>query len=162
MDLLARKKVRQRKRDDELRKTLAEEAVFRKPEKAYVPSSKKFTLVVFILLIGAIVYFYLKSEVIVTNQCGLMPGLECSNLQVADGKISFEVSNFLKEDLNITINIEGCEETATNYIKPNRKGAYEFECALGEDVVEKKIYLTYIGYSGLPHEKTGQLTAKIE
>ena len=161
MDIVARKREREKKKEDERLKKLAEEEIFRKPEKAYVPYSKRFTIIVFLIMVAAIVYLILKSEVIVQEQCELMPGLECGNINVADSKISLEVNNYLKEELNISMSLEGCEGTVAETIKPNNKAAYEFTCTLDKEIVKKDINFTHTGYSGLPHDKTGHLTAKV-
>ncbi|MBN1543963.1 hypothetical protein JW898_00710 [Candidatus Woesearchaeota archaeon] len=162
MDLLARKRLRDRKREEERLKKLQEEEIFKKPEKAYVPSSKKLTIIMFIIFIIGIPLAYFKSELVMSDECGIMPGIECTDLRAGSDRISFYVSNYLKEDLNITIRLEGCEEAVTNYIKPNQGAEYSFSCAMTCEKVEKKINITYVGFSGLPHDKTGYLQAKLE
>jgi len=162
MDLLIRKRIRDKKREQERLKKLQEEEIFKKPEKAYVPSSKKLTIIMFIILVVGIPLIYFKTELVMRDECGLMPGIGCDNLAVLPDQISMDVSNYLKEDLNITIRLEGCDREATNYIKPNQGARYTFSCASSGEAVKKEIYITYVGYSGLPHDKTGYLQAKLK
>ena len=162
MDILARKKFREKKKEKELRKKLEEEEILKKPEKVYAPSSKTMTIATFFALVFVVAYFFFTSEVIIRNECALMPGLDCEVLEITQNSISLEVSNFLKEDLNITLNIEQCEGEVNNYIRPNKKALFWFNCTWTEEVIKKKISMTYVGYSGLPHDKVGHVRGKTE
>ncbi len=161
MDLLSRKRLRDKKREEEIIKQLAVDELFKKPEKAYVPTSKKLTIIFFVLFVIAVPYMYLKTEVVIHNECGLMPGIECGNINIEKGSVSFDVSNFLKEQFNITLQMQGCNETISQAIKPNNMATYNFSCRAMEARVSKDIFMTYVGFSGLPHTKTGHLTARI-
>lgn len=161
MDLIARKKARDKRREQErIRKDIYKELV-KKPEKAYTPSSKKLTIITFIIFVIAVPFIYLKSDMVVKESCGLMPGLECDNIIVTSDTITFDVNNYLKEQFNITLRVQGCEETVSKDIRPNKKATYTFTCAPAEEAIKKEIYMTYIGYSGLPHNKTGIIQAKV-
>jgi hypothetical protein len=162
MDLIAR--VRRRKKEKEQKKLrkMVEEEVLRKTPKVYTPTSKKLTIILFILLLVVVPYIYLNSESIIRSSCGLIPGYECKNLQLTPMKISFEVHNMLKEDHNITIRIEGCAHQENHYVRKNEMAVFSFDCAMHEKTARREIYLTYVGYSGLPHDKTGHLVGKVK
>ncbi|MBW2972254.1 hypothetical protein KY359_04430 [Candidatus Woesearchaeota archaeon] len=162
MDLLARKRLRDKKKEEERLRRLQAEEIFKKPEKAYVPSSKKLTIITFILFIIIIPLIYFKSELVVHDECGLMPGIECQNIQITKTGVSFEVHNFLKEELNITLQLEGCEGKTNHPIMPNQMAVFEFECITGEKAINKKVFMTYVGFSGLTHEATGFVQGTIE
>jgi hypothetical protein len=162
MDLLSSVKAREKKRELERLKKLQAEEIFKKPEKAYVPSFKKLTIIFLVLLIIGVTWIMLKSEIVLQNQCGLMPGVECALTSLKSDGMTLKVSNYLKEDLNITLKMEGCEETITNYIRPNAGAEYSFKCSSTGKRAEKKIEMTYVGYSGLAHTKQGWLEGKIE
>ena len=136
MDLLSSVNARKKKRENERLKKLQAEEIFKKPEKAYTPSSKKLTIIFLVLLVLAVIWIALKSEIIIKNQCGLMPGVECSIASLRGDGMKLQVSNYLKEDLNITLRIEGCNETITNYIRPNGGAEYAFSCGCAEKRVD--------------------------
>ncbi len=160
MDLLSRAKIRERQREMERLKKLQEEEIFKKPEKAYVPSFKRLTVVFFFLCIIAVAAIMLNSEVVARNECSLMPGVDCRLASLTQTQLTLEVSNYLKENLNITLKIEGCGEGQSNEIRPNLGAAYTFNCELNEKIVDRKIEMTYVGYSRLPHTKEGWLRGK--
>ena len=162
MDLMARKRLREKKRKEEEMKKLLEQEVFRKKDKAYAPSSKKLTVITFFafLIVGA--YLFFNSEIVLQEECGLIPGIECRNLELKHNSIIFEVHNFMKEEMNITLQITGCEETIENVIRPNEMAAYHFNCSVPEKNVKRKIFITYVGYSELPHHKEGYVQGRIE
>jgi hypothetical protein len=91
-----------------------------------------------------------------------MPGVECTDLLITPTQISFSAHNYLKEDLNITLALEGCEGEMSQYIRPVNKAEYTFKCSNNEEMIRKQIYMTYVGYSGLPHDKTGALVGKLQ
>lgn len=156
MNLLAKKRVRDKKRKEEVRKAVVEE-LFKKPQKSYVPSKRALTIITGVIFILVIVYIVIDSEVLFTDECSLMPGIDCENLELAPNMISFELHNFLKEDYNITLSIEGCEGEVNQYIRPNTKALFEFRCPGLEKKVKKDIYMNYVGFSGLPHDKIGKV-----
>jgi hypothetical protein len=162
MDLIARKKLREKKREEARIKKLVREEVFRKPQKVYAFTSKKMTILTFFAFVIVIGYLLVHSDIVLKDECGLMPGVECNNLSLTAKKISFEVSNFLKEDLNITLSLEGCPETISKYIRPNKRALYEFNCTNTEKTIKKAVFMTHIGYSGLPHNKTGYVQGAVK
>jgi hypothetical protein len=161
MDLLGRKRIRDKEREIARLKKLQEEEIFKKPQKPYTPPYKKLTIITLILAITLIVYMLITNKAIISNDCGLMPGVECTDLVITADKISFTAHNYLKEDLNITLSVEGCEGKMTQHIRPVNKADYTFNCANSERVIRKQIQMIYVGYSGLPHEKAGALVGKI-
>ncbi len=157
MDLLAKKRIRDKKRkEEEVRKAVVEE-LFKKPQRSYLPSKRTLTIITAVILVLVIIYIIIDSEVLFTDECSLMPGIDCENLELGQGMISFEVHNFLKEDYNMTLSIEGCEGEVNQYIRPNTKALFEFRCPGMEKKVKKEIYMNYVGFSGLPHDKTGKV-----
>jgi len=162
MDLLARKRLRDRKRQVELEKKKAAEAVFKHPDRPYMPNSKKLTIVMFVLLALVIAYVFWTSEAVFEDGCALMAGLECKNIKVSSEGLSFDVHNMLKDKMNITLTLEDCGDPSSQVIKPNEMGTYTFKCELPDKVVRKKIAMTYIGYSGLPHDEWGSIKARNE
>jgi hypothetical protein len=136
--------------------------VFRKKDKVYSPSSRKLTIITFFvfLIVGA--YLFFNSEMVLQDECGLMPGLECENLELKHDGISFEVHNFLKEELNITLQVTGCGDILENVIRPNEMAVYSFNCSLPENNVKRKIFMTHVGFSGLPHDKEGFVQGRID
>ncbi|NQU78750.1 hypothetical protein HQ545_03185 [Candidatus Woesearchaeota archaeon] len=160
MDLLLRKRIREKKKEKELKRKLAEEAIFNKPEKVYIPSTKNLTIVAAIMFVGIVLYFIFTAEVMIENRCGLYPGIECKVLILESEGITIEVYNLLKEEMNITLEPEECP-VVSKLIQPNTKIQYTFKCS-NEDILKKDVKITHIGYSGLPHEKTGFIEGKIE
>jgi hypothetical protein len=161
MDIIRRSVLRYRSRKEE-RKRQKETEIFKKPAGPYLPPFKNLAIIAAILFAIAITYMYLTSDTIIRNECAIMPGVECGNVYVTNETIIFDVSNFLKEDLNITIALEGCDEQVTHVIKPNKLAAYEFSCRTDRDRISKEIQVEYTGYSGLAHNKTGHITGKKE
>jgi len=159
MDLLGRKKLREKEAQEKRLKEMVYEEVIRK-NKPYAPSSKKLTIITFILFLIAIPYMYFTSDKVVKDGCSIMPGLECKVVAIRGDYISFEITNFLKEDKNITITLEGCPETIDNVIKPNKNAVYRFECNINTDSVSKSMFTKYVGFSGLPHNTTGKIVGK--
>ena len=161
MDLLGRKRLRDKEREIARLKKLQDEEIFKKPQKPYTPSYKKLAAIGAILFIALIVYMFVTNKVIINNECGLMPGIECTDLRIGADKISFTAHNYLKEDLNITLSVEGCEGEMSQYIRPVNKAEYIFNCSNSGKIIRKQIQMTYVGYSGLPHDKTGALVGKL-
>lgn len=161
MDLLARKKLRdKKKKDEEIRKAVVEE-LFKKKDRAYVPSKRTLTIIAFLLFMLVIGFLIYDSKVLYKDECALKPGMECKALKLRKDMISFELHNFLKEDYNVTISVEGCEGEINKYIRPNNKALFEFECPDMEQSVDKDIYLNYMGFSGLPHDETGHVQGTV-
>ena len=157
MDLIARKKLRDRKkREEELKKAVAEE-VFRDQKKSYAPSAKKMTAITFVLFVLLVIYILLNSEIVLQDQCLLFTGLECKEPKFTADTISFEAHNILKEDLNVTLRIERCEKEVNKQIRRNEKALFEFKCPELERKVKRSIFVKYVGYSGLPHDTTGKV-----
>lgn len=161
MDIIARKKAREEKKEKERIEQLVREEVFRKQQTVYMPTGKKLTIILFILLAIAVPAVYLTSDVVVNKSCGIMPGLECQNLEITGTSISFEMHNFLKEQYNITATIDGCGTLAAD-LRPNTKANLLFNCTPMHGIVRKDIKVRYIGFSELPHDVVGKLVAKVE
>ncbi len=162
MDLIARKKVRDEKKEQERLARIVREEVFRKQQTIYMPTSKKMTIITFIFLVIAIPLIYYTTDVAVKDACGLIQGIECMKLNVTRTHISFEVHNMLKDDNNITLTIDGCGSD-NDYLRPNTKATFEFECRpMAEKIARKEIKMTYVGYTGLSHDEVGQLIAKVQ
>jgi len=157
---MGRKRLREKERQLVIKKALEEEKVFKEGNKPYAPSTKKLTIILFILVIAAAIYILLDYKVVVSDECTLMPTLGCANLQVTSTQIGFDAINYMKEDINVTASVEGCNGTATNYIKPNMDARFTFDCDVKEKIPGRTITFTYTGYSGLPHDKTGYLKGK--
>jgi hypothetical protein len=162
MDLMGRKRLREKERQLAIKKVLEEEKAWKEGNKPYSPSTKKLLYLLVILVLGTAAYMMWDYKVIVNNECNIMPAVECSELKVTNSGISFTIRNFLKEDLNITASVEGCNGNVTNYIRPNMDARYTFTCPIDEKNIERKIPFTYVGYSGLPHDKVGSLLGKVE
>ena len=162
MDFIARKKLRDKKREIEEKRQIEEEAVLKEQVQGYTPTTKKITVIAFFLFIFLIIYLGYNSEITLHNECKLILGLECGEPYISQTMISFEASNLLKEDLNVTMNIEGCENEVTNYIRPNSKAVFEFKCDNSEQKLNRDILITYTGYSGLPHDATGKVQGTIK
>jgi len=161
MDLIKKKKERDKQKEKERMRHLIQEELFKKEQKPYMPSSKKLTIIAFILFVSVGLYIYFGSDTLMKDECGLMPGLECKNVFVTQSTISFEAHNFLKEQFNLTIWIDGCDGKVMHVIRPNKMAEYSFNCTTEGYVVRKKLYFTYVGYSGLAHNETGALNGKV-
>jgi hypothetical protein len=160
MDLLGRKRLREKERQLVIKKAFEEEKVFKEGNKPYAPSTKKLTIILFILIIAATIYILLDYKVVVNDECSLMPTVGCANLQITSTQIGFDAINYMKEDINVTISVEDCAGNTTNYIKPNMGARFTFDCDVKEKIADRTISVTYTGYSGLPHSKTGYLKGK--
>ncbi|MFC1742342.1 hypothetical protein ACFL3V_07440 [Nanoarchaeota archaeon] len=160
MDLMARKKVREKKRLESIKDKLESENLLRKVEKSDNPYSRVFVVIAIFVTVVVFGYLVYNSEILVKEGCGLMPGLNCENVRITGESISFEVHNLLKEAMNVTVQIENCPHIVTNYIRPNTKEDYVFNCGTAEKAVDRELRFTYVGYSELPHDKTGKLTGR--
>jgi hypothetical protein len=161
MNLLEKKRLRDKKKEQERIRKLVQSELFRKPQRAYLPSSKKLTIILFVALLIAVPYIYLSTDVMVHNQCALMTGIECNNLEIQKEKITFQVHNYLKDEYNITLKLQDCEDVQNQVLRPNREFTFSFNCAYADEIVKKEVYMTYVGYSGLAHDKTGHIIGKI-
>jgi hypothetical protein len=129
--------------------------------KAHTPYAKILTVIIFFAVIIIFAYLFMRSETAVLSYCKVMHGLACDNVVMTPEEISFEVTNFHKEHLNLTIQLEGCSESVTQFINPNGLATYRFACPAVIDIVMKDMYITYTGYSGLEHQEQGKIAGKI-
>ncbi len=162
MDLIKRKKERDKLREQNLKEEKQKQEIFKKPEKIYAPHSKKFNIIALFLFIAFITYLILNSDILMKDSCGIINGIECTDLSITPEQISFNLHNYLKEDMNITLTLEGCPETISHSMKPNTKATYTFSCSNLEKTVHKDIHIIHVGYSELPHHKIGILTGNVQ
>ncbi len=155
MSLESNVALRKKKREEKEQRIHEIDDILNKPQRSYLPSTRTLTLILVVLVILSLVYGYFNMEVIVKEDCALMPGIDCNNVVITGATISLDVSNHMKEDLNIILELEGCEGEQSHTVKPNTKEIYTFECATDGGTVRKKIYMTHVSYTGLPHTTQG-------
>ncbi|MFH1063447.1 MAG: hypothetical protein V1729_00035 [Candidatus Woesearchaeota archaeon] len=162
MSLKGNVALRKKQKEERERKIKEIEDILIKPQKSYLPSTRTLAIVFVILVIISLVYGYFSMDVKVKTECGLMPGIDCDDLMITGSSISMEVSNHLKEDKNITIKVDGCDDEQSQLLKPNTKGTYVFGCSNSKGIINKGITITHVGYSGLPHSESGFIRGKLE
>jgi hypothetical protein len=161
MDLLAKHNLREKQRDEALKKKLEEDNLLKKPDRAIALSRKQLTIIMFILLLIAVPYIIFSSEYVIRDSCSIMPGIKCEKLSIHRDRIIFEVHNYLKDQLNITLRLQNCPEPVTQTLRPNTAATYTFNCTTSQKSVQKEIFIRYVGFSGLPHDSKGFLAGKV-
>ena len=142
-------------------------------------------ILVVLLAIGALAYFgVLNPGRFLPNSCVIGPGFSCSDFKVNKTDVFLTLSNGAGDDLsNVWVAVNGClTDTGANgddgWVDgttlvsgvPGLTTSIDLRCTSGGVGVngnsgskfKKDITFSYSGSSGLTHNKTGSIVAKIE